>query len=469
MKDGILRKWSPVRQKEIPKKNGKMRTLGIPTLRDRAYQAKLKGIIEPCYEVVAEPNTYGFRPMRCTMDAIQRIYQVVSTNKETWVLEGDLKGFFDNIKTSAITDNEIIDGNGEITATIRRLVKSGAVNPMGEYVETSKGTPQGSVISPLLANIAFNGLETMINELAWENRERTGQKSRLWKQVFTIVYADDFVIIAKKKWIIEELKKVIADWCLEKMGIELSEEKTRITSTMEGFDFLGCNIRRYEVNSTKKKTRVKPSKDSIKGIKRKIKAACQKGAGQTPEELIDTLNPILIGWGNYHKGNVASRIFAQIDNYVFWELWRWARKKHPNKERRWIKDKYWRRMGKRKWVFRTEDSTLKSLKDIKIERHIKIKSEHHVYDGEKEYWAKRLLMKKGLTRTQKVVKRQGGKCAYCGEFFKYDSVIEIDHVIPKSRGGKDEMSNLQALHRHCHHRKTKTDGSLDQRRNSKNK
>jgi RNA-directed DNA polymerase len=470
MNDGILRKWSPVRQKDIPKKNGKTRTLGIPTLKDRVYQAKLKGILEPCYEVMAEPDSYGFRPMRCTKDAIAQIYRVVNKKKEAWVLEGDLKGFFDNIKTSAITDNEIVDGNGEIIATIKRLVKSGAVTELQEYVETDKGTPQGGVISPLLANIAFSGLEKMVDKWAWENRKKIGQINKRDKKIHTVVYADDFVVIARERWIIEELKKIIGNWCLEKMGVELNQEKTRITNIEDGFDFLGCNVRQRKISSTKKKTWITPSRESIKKVKLKIKEICKKGKSLTQDELIEALNSVLRGWGNYHKGNVAKKVFYKIDDYVFRRLWIWAKKRHPNKRKKWIQNQYWHKKGKKKWVFKTKNNTLGLMADIKITRYVGIRREHHVFDGDKEYWLQRMNQNKAvLTRREEIVKRQKYRCAYCGELFRYDSVIEIDHIIPKSCGGKDKMNNLQALHRHCHHRKTKMDGSLDQRRRSKKK
>ena len=192
LNDGFERHWSPVRQVEILKKNGKIRTLGIPTIKDRVYQAKLKGIIEPCYETIAEPNSYGFRPMRSTKDAIEQIFLATRSKKQAWILEGDLKGFFDNIKTKAITESDIINDK-EIVGTINNLVKSGAVTVNNERIET--GTPQGGIISPLLANIAFTGMETMIENWAWDNR--TGQKQKSECPVQVIVYADDFVAIAK--------------------------------------------------------------------------------------------------------------------------------------------------------------------------------------------------------------------------------------------------------------------------------
>ena len=172
LNDRIEKHWSPVRQK-LP--NGKIRTLGIPTIKDRVYQAKLKGIIEPCYETIAEPNSYGFRPMRSTKDAIAQIFTATSKKKQAWILEGDLKSFFDNIKTDAIINNPIIMKDKEIIGTVNNLVKSGAMTVKKELVETDIGTSQGGVISPLLANIAFTGMETMIEKWAWDRKNRTGK------------------------------------------------------------------------------------------------------------------------------------------------------------------------------------------------------------------------------------------------------------------------------------------------------
>ncbi len=463
LNDGIERKWSPVRQVEIAKKNGKIRTLGIPTIKDRVYQAKLKGIIEPCYEVIAEPNSYGFRPMRSTKDAIGQIFLGISHKKEAWVLEGDLKGFFDNIKTEAIVNNPIITWDKEIVATVNNLVKSGAVTVNQERIETEIGTPQGGIISPLLANIAFTGMETMINEWVWKERNRTGQKSRRDSPVQVIVYADDFVVMAKEKWTIEELKDVISNWCMEKMGVELSKEKTHITNADDGFDFLGCNIKKHKINDTKSKTLIKPSKGSIKSIKLKIKDICKSGGGLTQDALIGKLNPVIRGWANYHCSNVAKDVFSSIDKYVFERLWKWAIKRHVNKGKAWIKDKYWHKEGNKDWVFKTKEYSLYNMASTKITRHAKIKSEHHIFDGQDEYWIKRRFMNMTGKKTRKetCLIKQKFRCNVCKEIFKHDSIMELDHIIPKSCGGTESVKNLHVLHRHCHDTKTRNDGSHD--------
>ncbi|MFK5969357.1 MAG: group II intron reverse transcriptase/maturase [Candidatus Marithrix sp.] len=463
LKDGIERPWSPVRQVEILKKNGKIRTLGIPTINDRVYQAKLKAIIEPSYETIAERDSYGFRPKRSTKDAIEQIFMSTNRKQQAWILEGDLKGFFDNISTVAITDNIIIKNDKQLIGTIENLVKSGAMTVNHEMVDTDKGTPQGGIISPLLANIAFTGMETMVL-----HGIRTGQKSRRKDlcQIQVIVYADDFVVIAKERWIVEELKVVIGKWCMEKMNVELSSEKTRITDIYDGFDFLGCNIRRYKTSNTTSKLLIKPSKDSIKSIKLKIKDVIKSHGGVTQDVLIGKLNPVIRGYANYHSGNVAKKVFSAIGRYIFKKLWRWAYKKHNNKGKVWIAKKYWHSVGKGNWVFKTKDYELYDIASTKIVRHIKIKGSHHIFDGQVEYWNKRSLanMNGKMTRKQSCLKKQKFACNICSQEFKHDSIIELDHIIPKSRGGNEELNNLQVLHRHCHDTKTASDGSYSQKR-----
>jgi len=462
LNDGIKRHWSPVRQAEILKKNGKTRTLGIPTIKDRIYQAKLKGIVEPCYEAIAEPNIYGFRPKRSTKDAIEQIFLSIRKKMEAWILEGDLKGFFDNIKVEAIIENDIFKDDIELKATIYNLVKSGAITVNNKLIDTDRGTPQGGIISPLLANIAFIGLEAFVKDWAWDNRERIGMRQRCECPIHVIVYADDFVVIAKEKWIVEELKLAISQWCMDKMGVELSSEKTHITDIYEGFDFLGCNVRKYRINETKSKTLIKPSKDSIKSIKVKIKDIIKSHVGISQDTLIEKLNPIIRGWANYHSGNVAKEIFASIDSYIFKRLWKWARKRHATKGKVWIKAKYWHKVGKRIWVFKTDNHELLTMSSTKIVRHTKIKGSHHIYDGQVEYWSKRVLTNKSGKKTRKntCLAKQKFRCNYCKQLFKHDSVIELDHIIPKSCGGDEQSRNLQVLHRHCHDIKTRTDGSI---------
>ncbi len=363
----ISGKWNKVRQVEIPKKNGKIRTLGIPTMRDRARQAVMKLGLEPAYEAKAEPNSYGFRPARSTADAIQAIFRDTCRN-ERWVVEGDLKGFFDNIKTEAMLESELVKGNDELENAIRKLVRSGAVSVKGKEIVTDKGTPQGGVISPLLANIAFMGLETFVKEWAWNNRKRLGIREKKGINVYVVVYADDFVVVTKEEWIAKELRDDIKEWCKEKMGVELSEEKTKITSTKCGFDFLGFNIRLYDND----KLLIKPAKDSIKGIKEKIKEICNSGTKLSQDGIIGRLNPVIRGWGMYYRHVVSKEVFTSIDNYVHKCVWKWAKNRHSNKGSMWVKSKYFQREGNSNWVFKEKKGhSLYKMGSIKIKRHVK--------------------------------------------------------------------------------------------------
>ena len=214
------------------------------------------------------------------------------------------------------------------------------------------------------------------------------------------------------------------------MGVKLSSEKTRITNIYDGFDFLGCNIRKHRINDTKSKALIKPSKDSIKSIKTKVKDICKSSCGVLQDTLIERLNPVIRGWANYHSGNVAKEIFSSLDNYIFEHLWKWATKRHSNKGKVWIKNKYWHKEGNKNWVFKTDKYNLYEVASTKIIRHIKIKSEHHIFDGKVGYWNKRVLMNKSGKKTRKeaCLVKQKFICNHCGQIFKYDSITRPYHT-----------------------------------------
>ncbi|MBC6480502.1 MAG: HNH endonuclease [Hormoscilla sp. GM7CHS1pb] len=283
----------------------------------------------------------------------------------------------------------------------------------------------------------------------------------------------------KDRKVIEQSKEVIGKW-LAKIGLELKPEKTRVAHTLEGpepgFDFLGFNIRQYKVSRHRSGkvgkgylTLIKPNAKSIKNHKEKLKDVIDKHKAAPQAALIGRLNPIIRGWCNYHRTVVSKEVFGKLDAYL-WELtWRWANRRHPTKSGAWIAKKYWKADGGRQWNFM--DNKGKKLilhSETAIVRHVKVKGAASPMDGNLVYWSKRLRQSPMVSsRVIKLMGRQKGKCNYCGRMFKDGDKWEVDHIIPKSLGGKDRYDNLQLLHDYCHHQKTKTDGSIEGRTREK--
>ncbi len=341
----------------------KKRPLGIPTMYDRAMQSLYALALEPIAEAIGDKRSFGFRKFRSTHDACQQVFHYLCREKSpVWVLEGDIKGCFDNISHQWLIDNIPMDDS-----ILKQFLKAGYVFER-QLFPTNAGTPQGGIISPILANLTLDGIEKILADKYHKTKSDKIDRTHSAKyKVNFCRYADDFIVTAKTEEIAKEVQELIKDF-LKDRGLELSDEKTLITHTDNGFDFLGWNFRKYNG-----KLLVKPSKKSIEKVTDKISNIINKGQTWKQEELIDALNPIITGWSNYHQSVVSSEIFNRLDSIIWNMLWHWAKRRHPNKPKQWIVNKYWHPSGKRKWVFSEGNKRLKLLSDTKIVRHMKLK------------------------------------------------------------------------------------------------
>jgi len=372
----------------------KKRPLGIPTMYDRSMQSLYAMALEPIAETTGDRTSFGFRKFRSTHDASSHAFlYICKKTSPVWILEGDIKGCFDNISHQWLLENILMD-----KSILRQFLKAGYVFE-SQLFPTDAGTPQGGIISPILANMTLDGIQKMLVDKYKTKNGKINREVSDKHKVHFVRYADDFIVTANTEEIAKEIKELIKDF-LKERGLELSEEKTLITNIDNGFDFLGWNFRKYNG-----KLLVKPSKKSIDKVTENISDTIKRGKAWKQEDLIKTLNPIIIGWSNYHRSAVSSKIFCKLDSRIWGMLWHWAKRRHPEKSRQWIADKYWHSVGKRNWVFSDGTNQLKFLSDTKIVRHIRLKLDMNPH-LDKEYFDLRkskLQVKKPTSITEKVI------------------------------------------------------------------
>jgi RNA-directed DNA polymerase len=441
-------KAAPSRRVWIPKPGStEQRPLSIPVMYDRAMQALVKQALEPEWEAKFEKNSFGFRPGRSCHDAIEAIFLDIK-QKAKYILETDVAKCFDQIDHKALCEK--LNASPSTTRQIRAWLKAGVMDN-GLFQATPTGAAQGSVISPLLANIALHGLEKAL----W-------RAFRGARRPTLVRYADDLVVIHPNLAVVERSQQVITKW-LTHMGLELKPSKTRITHTLVphegrvGFDFLGFNIRQYPVGKTHSKkgfkTLIKPSREAQRRHSQRIGEVVKAYRAVPQAALIHRLNPILRGWANYFSTACSKETYSTMDHMVYQKLRAWAYRRHSNKNHHWITGKYWLVDSGEGWVFATRNEQgimrLFNHTQTPVKRHVKVQGNRSPYDGDWIYWSRR-LGRYPLTDSTvaKLLKKQTGQCAHCGLYFRSGDLMEVHHL-DKDRNNYKQV-NLALLHRHCH-------------------
>lgn len=456
------------------------RPLGILVIHDRAKQALVKLVLEPEWEARFESNSYGFRPGRGGHDGIEALFTALA-GKPKWVLRADIASCF-----NSIDDQALLAKIGTFPALHRQIKSWLQADIMVNFQDRHKsvepwwtGTSQDDVISPLLANIALHGLENEVNSRFTKTSPRKMEAS-------CIRYGDNFVILHTDQVTIGEVMTFVIEW-LAPMGFSLSLTKTIICSSHEGFEFLGCHFIHVQQNGTIR-TKIVPSKKSQEKLLTQIRKALQSRKSAATHEVINSLNPIIIRWGNYFSRVECKQTFSKLDYLVYTKILKWAYRRHPRWSKTTTMAKYFPKgqtyffRGKvhhDNWVltdsYKDHSEThrtiyLKRLQWIPSTNHMKVSGTRTPYDGDSNYWSLRLRRYVLLnTRELFLLKRQKGRCEMCGNSFVAGQQHRIGHVIPLALGGKDVYSNLRIVHLKCPRDKSTEDGDLISKKKSEKK
>jgi len=452
-------KAMPVRRVYIPKPGGKQRPLGIPVIVDRVHQARVVNALEPEWEARFEPRSYGFRPGRGCQDAIQAVHETAKgkSARRLWALDADLASAFD-----LIAHEHILSQIGSFPARgmIRAWLKAGVVE-QGRVHRTEDGVPQGGVVSPLLLNVALHGMEKAAGVRYYQTGNSAGKAVK--GSPVLIRYADDLVALCHTREQAFEVKVRLAEW-LAPRGLAFNEDKTRVVSLAEGFDFLGFNVRRY-----RGKLLIKPSKAAIRRIRERLRSELRALRGHSAKAVIRRLNPIIRGWANYYRTHVAAEIFDKLDQYLWRLTYKWARFSHANKSASWVTARYFGKFNKARqdrWVFgdRQSGSYMHRFSWTSIVRHQTVWQGASPDDpAQAEYWARR--RRKPVLPINNtslwLLKTQDGCCPICktplfaeqpqtpSDWAQWLTATRTTITIVKPVTGTSDQAGHRLIHAHC--------------------